>query len=337
VAFHDELQANVDRLLRSAGVVQLEAPRWSRGLPHRAGRVGRIQFSDVPPESELEQLGAFIDANPQIELRVYGALGKRIHAVVFLRKLRGVRRLLLDELYWLESLDGVQHLDRLERIAVGRSKRRLSLAPLGQLTRLRRVAVQARSSQLEVLSALPQLRSLAVSGAPSQPLAGLVVGMRSLRALQLQGGTAETLPWIGDLVDLELLSLAAMQRLRILPSVSRLASLRYLTLTTLNQIAHLPALDTCVNLQEIRLHGLRALQDLDPLKSAPALRDLTVGATAMKTWEDFRVLERHPTLERLAIYTGSRRRDAAISERLGYEKLQLNPSPHSHTELLNDY
>jgi Leucine-rich repeat (LRR) protein len=338
VSYEEGFQANVDRLLRSAGVVQLEAPRWSRDLPHRAGRVRRLQLSDVPPDSEIEQISAFIDANPQIPLRVYGAMGKRIEDVSFLGQLRGLRVLRLDELYWLQSMDGVQHLDQLERLTIGRSKRRLSLAPLAQLTQLRLLAVQGRSSQLEVVRALPQLRSLAVSGAPSQPLADLLGEMHSLRALRLDGGTAESLPWIGDLVGLELLSIGAMRRLRIVPPVSRLTSLRYLLLATLNQVTQLPALDSCVNLEELHLHGLRALEGLGPLRSAPALTTLAVSATAMKTWEDFRVLERHPTLKCVSIYTGSRRRDAAISERLGYDKVPVRVNSQGlRTALPDDY
>jgi hypothetical protein len=68
----EQYHERLERLLRRGGAVQVEAPRWSRDLPHRAGRISRIQRSSVPPESELEQIGAFVEHYPRVELCVWG-------------------------------------------------------------------------------------------------------------------------------------------------------------------------------------------------------------------------------------------------------------------------
>jgi hypothetical protein len=84
--------------------LDLEVPGWSRDIPSTAGELQTIPFSSLPPESEPDQLGAFIERHPGVAIRAYGGYDGSITDVEFLRYFRGAHHMAIDALFGRESL-----------------------------------------------------------------------------------------------------------------------------------------------------------------------------------------------------------------------------------------
>jgi hypothetical protein len=300
------------------GRLDLEAPDWSRGVASRGGELGTIQFSSLPPESELDQLGAFIESHPGITIRAYGGYDGSITDLEFLRHFRGARHVAIDALFDLESLEGLRHLsDDLESLVLGQTKRRFSMGALGRFRRLRRLYIEGHSKGIEVVSELAELQDLTFRSL-TLPNLDILVPLRKLRSLDIKlGGTTDLTP-LSDMKQIEYLELWLIRAFSDLSEVSGLTQLRYLFLQALKQVTSLPDLASCARLERIHLETMKGLTDLRPLQAAPALRDLELIDMPQLRWQHLQPLVDHPTLQALRLGTGSKKRNAEFQARLGY-------------------
>jgi hypothetical protein len=298
--------------------LDLREPGWSRDLPEHAGDLRTVQFSTLPPESELEQLGAFIERHPEVAIRAYGGHDGSIKNVDFLRHFRGARHVAVDALYRLESLDGLRHLsDGLESLALGQTKRRFSMAPLGRFRGLRQLYVEGHSKDIEILSELVALEDLTLRSL-TLPDLEILAPLRRLRSLDIKlGGTTNLRP-LSEMKRIEYLELWMIRGFNDLSEVSGLTALRYLFLQALKQVTSLPDLSRCERLERIHLETMKGLTDLAPLRDAPALRDLLLVDMPQLRWEHLGPLVEHPTLRALRLASGSAKRNADMRARLGY-------------------
>jgi hypothetical protein len=251
------------------GRLDLEAPDWSRGIASTAGELRTIQFSSLPPDSELEQLGAFIERHPQVTIRAYGGYDGSITDVEFLRHFRAARHVAIDSLFELESLEGLRHLsDDLESLVLGQTKRRFSMGPLGRFRRLRRLYVEGHSKDIAVVSELADLQDLTFRSL-TLPNLEVLVPLRKLRALDIKlGGTTDLTP-LSDMKQIEYLELWLIRAFSDLSEVSGLTRLRYLFLQALKQVTALPDLSSCARLERIHLETMKGLTDLRPCAGRP--------------------------------------------------------------------
>jgi hypothetical protein len=298
--------------------LDLRGPGWSRDLRNSAGELRTIQFQALPPESELERIGAFIDRHPEVAIRAYGGYDGSITDVEFLRHFRGARHVAIDALYELQSLDGLHHLtEDLESLVLGRTRRRFSMAPLRRFRHLRRLYVEGHGKDIDVISDLRNLGALTLRSL-TLPNLELLVPLRRLRSLDIKlGGTTDLTP-LGDMKQIEYLELWMIRGFRDLSEVSGLEGLRYLFLQALKQVTALPDLTGCARLERIHLETMKGLTDLEPLRDAPALRDLELVDVPQLRWNHVVALKDHPTLQTLRVGTGSSRRNADLQARLGY-------------------
>jgi hypothetical protein len=298
--------------------LDLLPPGWSRDLPRRVGKLRTVQFSSLPPESELEQLGAFIERHPEVAIRAYGGYDGSITDVEFLRHFRGARHVAIDALLRLQSLEGLRHLsDDLESLVLGQTKRRFSMGPLRRFRRLRTLYIEGHRKDIEVVSELADLQDLTFRSL-TLPNLQILVPLRRLRALDIKlGGTTDLTP-LSEMKQIEYLELWMIRGFSDLSEVSGLTRLRYLFLQALKQVSSLPDLSSCARLERIDLLTMKGLTDLRPLRGAPRLRDLELVDMPQLRWEHLEPLVDHPTLQALRLGTGSKKRNAEFGARLGY-------------------
>jgi hypothetical protein len=300
------------------GRLDLREPGWSRDLPKKAGDLRTVQFRSLPPESELERLGAFIERHPEVAIRAYGGYDGSITDVDFLRHFAGARRVAVDALYELESLDGLRHLsDDLESLALGQTKRRFSMAPLGRFRGLRRLYLEGHGKDIGVLGDLVALEHLTLRSV-TLPDLEILAPLRRLRSLDIKLGGTRNLSPLSEMKQLEYLELWMIRAFKDLSEVSGLSGLRYLFLQALKQVTRLPDLSRCERLERVHLETMKGLTDLAPLRGAPALRDLVLVDMPQLRWEHLGPLVDHPTLRALRLGTGSKKRNADFRARLGY-------------------
>lgn len=307
------------------GRLDLRGPGWSRDLPKKPGELHTVQFKSLPPELELEQLGAFIERHPAVAIRAYGGYDGSITDVEFLRHFGGARHVAIDALYGLESLDGLRYLsDGLDSLVLGQTKRRFSMAPLGRFRRLRQLYIEGHGKDIDVLSDLADLEDVTLRSL-TLPNLELLLPLRRLRSLDIKlGGTTDLSP-LNQMKQIEYLELWMIRGFSDLSEVSGLTGLRYLFLQALKQVTTLPDVSKCARLERIHLETMKGLTDLGPLRSSPALRDLDLLDMPQLRWQHLTPLVEHPTLRAVRLGTGSRKRNAEFRERLGYP----DPGPPS--------
>lgn len=71
--------------------LDLRAPGWSGDLPRQGGELRTVQFQSLPPVSELERIGAFIERHPHVAIRAYGGYDGSISDRVALAPIAAAR------------------------------------------------------------------------------------------------------------------------------------------------------------------------------------------------------------------------------------------------------
>lgn len=275
----------------------------------------------MPPEHELEQIGAFIERHPQVSIRAYGGYDGSIRDTEFLRFFSAARHVSVDALYELESLDGLRFLnDDLESLGLGRTRRRLSIESLARFKNLRQLYLEGLDKGIEVLSGLRELRGLTLRSI-TLPSLDLLLPMTKLRSLDIKlGGTTNLRP-LSELKQIEYLELWQIRGFSELSEVAGLENLRYLFLQSLKRVLALPDLSCCKKLERIHIETMKGLADLRSLRTAPALTDLVMVDMPHLRWEHVEPLRDHPTLQRLSIGTGSVKRNQQFLEGLSYGRI----------------
>jgi hypothetical protein len=308
--------ARIEWVMRRAGRLELEAPRWSRDLPARAGRLRTVQFRAPPPESELEQIGAFMERFPDVELRIYGGL-RAWPDLGLLRHFRSAQRVTIEGLSLVRSTEGLGQLAAVRHLRLGGTRPRIPLRVLASLPELRSLALDGQAKQIDVLSDLEALRWLQL-GSITLPNLDLLGSLKKVRYLAIHGGSTTDLRPLGAMMQLTHLQLGRIRRLDDLSEISALRNVRHLWLFNLQRVEHLPRLDRCARLTRIDIDALRHLTDLRPLTAAPALRELALTDMRHLQWEHVEVLRDHRTLEAALIKTGSLKRNTTFADGLGY-------------------
>lgn len=311
--------------LAESGRLDLREPSWSGDLPRTAGGLHTVQFDSLPPESHLEQLGAFIAEHPQVTIRAYGGYDGSIKDLEYLRHFGGARRVAVDALHRLESLDGLRYLsDDLESLVLGQTRRTFSMAPLGRFRHLRQLYLEGHRKHIEVLGELGCLEDLTLRSL-TLPNLDVVAPLKKLRSLDIKlGGTRDLTP-LGQMKQIEYLELWMIRGFSDLSEVSGLVGLRYMFLHALKQVTTLPDLSGCARLERIDFQTMKGLTHLAPLCTAPALQALELVDMPQLRFEHLAPLVDHPTLRAVRVGTGSTKRNAEFRERLGYP----DPGPPS--------
>lgn len=265
---------------RAQSVCEVRSPidPWRvRALEHG----GTIQFSTPLNAADLEQLRRFVEAHPQVGLRVHGF--RHGFDVRALAPLGALRDLTLD-------VHCLQHAHA-----------------LAELHELRTLRVGAARIDLAFLDALPALYTLELRGTRASLVP--VEHCTSLRALLLESTPPPDFTSLASAAALEHLSLAHGEY--DLRAMTTLRNLRTLKLRALD-VNELPPLDRLDRLERLELRDLHAITDLRPLAAASSLREVRIEGMPQLNVRDFEPLQACAGLRSVEVEIGSRRKAREI-------------------------
>ncbi len=256
-----------------------------------------VQISTRLTDDEFRRLAAFMEAYPEVRLRVYGGYDNSITDLEFLRYFPLLRRFSVDAMYELPSLDGIRHLsDELEDLVIGRTRsKRFSLRSLARFHHLRRLLLEGQQKDADALGELESLEDLTLRSITLPDLAPLLP-LRALRSLALKlGGTRnlELLPRIGNLTYIELWRITGM---RDVSPIRDVPTLEGFFLQSMSGVTRLPSFAGAGALRSAVLYTMRGITDLAPLAAAPALEHVRLIEMCQLEPEDLRPFVGHPAL-----------------------------------------
>src|SRR4029079_6733596 len=120
--------------------------------PSLTGR-GVVQFDRRLTDEEFAQLGEWIRAYPEMDLRAYGSYDHSITDLEFLRFFPTLRRFAADALWdSLTSIDGLRHLPAaVDELGIGATKVKLDLSVMSRFQELRWLFLEGQTKHLEVI------------------------------------------------------------------------------------------------------------------------------------------------------------------------------------------
>jgi len=285
-----------------------------------------VQFRQRLNDDRFHHLASLLDGRPEIGLRAY--LGSDITDLEFLRFFPGLRSFQVDGIWQgLTGIDGLRYVrSTLESLVIGRTRRPLSLAALGQLDGLRSLAIEGQHHDLAVLADLHSVEALTLRSI-TLPDLGLLTGLDRLRSLTLHlGGTNDLalLPRLRRLDDLEIWHIRGLVDVTPIGSAT---GLKRLFLQAQPQVRALPDLSRLTQLTEVTLHTMKGITDLSPLAGLPALAKLSLIAMPHLPPESLRPLVGHPTLRRGHWNIGSMRKTYQA-----HDILPVAPEPFGYAD-----
>jgi hypothetical protein len=305
-------------LAASPSIRGVRSPLTAEMLSPLDARCRIVQFNSMLSDADFERLSTLLSDYPDVALRAYGSYDGTITDVEFLRYFPTLQRFMADALYHsLHSLDGLRHLpEGASEIAIGQTKKRLSLDILGRFTSLHRLWLEGQTKGIDVISKLRSLRDLSLRSI-TLPDLSILTPLDALRLLDIKLGGTKNLALLPEIGKLEYLELWLVRGLSDISPVANLPHLRYLFLQALKNVTALPPLDRMTALRGIHLETMKGLRDLTPLRSAPALEELFLCDMPHLQVADLQCLVNHPTLRAARLGLGSIKKNDAATALLG--------------------
>ncbi len=293
----------------------LSSPVSDRELSRLDDRPEYVQFSSALSEDDYRLLGDWSREHPNKTLRAYGSYDGSIRDLDFLRWFPALKRFEVD-VYELDNIDGLRYLpDNLKVLALGATRRRLSLQPISRFGSLRRLFLEGHTKDVDVVARLTTLADLTLRSV-TLPNLELIQPLRQLQALDLKlGGTKnlDLLPTIGRIQYLELWQVRGLDDIS---AVAELADLEYLFLQSLRRVERLPDFSGSLALKRVWLENMKGLSDLTHLATAPALEHLALVDMPHLAAEALRPLLDCPALRSVRIGLGSDKKNRRARELL---------------------
>ena len=126
---------------------------------------------------------------------------------------------------------------------------------------------------------------------------GLLAQLPALWWLDLRGGSATDLSWIGDCANLRYLQVNQVRGLCDLTLLSTFKPLQLLSLYGLSKVVEVPSLQGLAQLRRLEIGQMRALPTLGALLDAPNLKELAIIKRVGITERDVARINGHPSLE----------------------------------------
>jgi hypothetical protein len=270
-----------------------------------------VQWASRLTDDDFRKLAAFMESYPNVKLRAYGYYSDRLTSLDFLKYFPFTKRFQVDSFY-LESLDGLRCLPpSLELLAIGRTKKRLSLAVLKAFPKLRELFLEGHHKDFQVVSELIELERLNLCSITLPDLSPLVP-LRKLWSLWVGLGGTKNLRLLRDFKALKYLELWAILGLTDISSIECVPTLEELFLQDLPRVETLPDFKQLTSLRRITFKNMKGIHDLSPLTNAPNLEQVNFLAASRMKVEDFEPLRQMKSLKKLFVGTGSMKRNFQI-------------------------
>jgi hypothetical protein len=295
---------------------QLRSPLTREQLLPLDPRCRVVQFSRPLAPDEYPRVSSFLQAYPDVPLRIYGHEGMETD-LEFLREFPRLQQFQVN-VYNLVSFDGLRHLPpTLTYLGLGQTKsKRHSLSILSRFPALTELFIEGHTKGFEAVGTLQQLRTVTLRSI-TLPGLDILTGLPELRSLDIKLGGTNNLTRLTELTKLRYLELWMVRGLTNLDPVTSLANLQYLYLQALKNVTTLPSFRPLARLRRVHLETMKGLRDLQAVADAPTLEELLVVDMPRLTPEAFRPLVGHPRLKSATIGLGSARKNQAAEELLG--------------------
>jgi hypothetical protein len=221
------------------------------------------------------------------------------------------------DVYELDNIDGLHYLpDDLEVLALGATRRRLSLQPISRFHGLRRLFLEGHAKGIDVVARLTTLADLTLRSI-TLPSLELLQPLRQLQALDLKLGGTKNLDLLATMGRIRYLELWQVRGLDDITATAELPDLEYLFLQSLRRVERLPDFSRSNALKRVWLENMKGLSDLTNLATAPALEHLAVVDMPHLAPEDLRPLLDCPALRSARVGLGSDKKNRRAREILG--------------------
>lgn len=235
-----------------------------------------IQFSQPLAEDEYRQLAALLEHHPDKELFALQLDSTRHEHIVDLGFLQFFPnlRIFASTLELLQSLAGIEHLQRATKLVFFKSLHQMSAAPLATLTTLDDLWLDGHFTDRGTLRQLTRLTNFKMG------YAGKVHDLSflppNLTRFSMNLGSVTDISALADLPNLQRLLFHKVHSLADLTPLANATELRYLYLVYLNKVTHLFDMSGLTELSELNIGALTNLTDLRPVLGAPSLTNLSV-------------------------------------------------------------
>jgi hypothetical protein len=279
-----------------------------------------VRITETLTHARYEAIAELLGTRPEVMLWVdnQGAPDLRM-----LRFFPGLRRLRITNA-WLTSWEGLHHVaETLEWLFVDSTLKRLSIAPIGDLDRLRLFGLEGPVRHAETIARLDTLEDLRLRSVTMPDLSPLGP-MRHLRSLYVGLGGTTDLSVLPDLPALEELELWRIRGLRDLSPIGGALRLRTLHLQAMGGVTALPSMRGLRKLRRVVLDAMKGIVDLRPVAEAPALEELLLASMCQLEPDAVRPLIGHRTLRNGIWGLCSDRKDVEAWELLPFGDPPLN-------------
>lgn len=235
-----------------------------------------IAFGEPLSEGEYRQLAELFDRQPDkylFALQLTSTTHTHITDLGFLRFFPNLRRF-ASNVEWLQTLDGIEHLQHAERVSIYKAQRRMSAAPLAALTGLGQLMLDGQYSERDALRGLTGLTDFSMGYATK--LADLSFLPPNLTRFSMNSGSVIDIGALADLRHLQTLELHKVHSVADLSPLAGATSLRTLYLAYLDKVTALFDMSALTELTELTVSMLTHLTDLRPVLTAPHLTTLSV-------------------------------------------------------------
>jgi hypothetical protein len=273
-----------------------------------------VQFDAPLTAEDLIRLSEFLRGYPNVPLRVYGWYSGTTD-LSFLRYFPFLRGFQAD-VYLLNDLDGLGYLpEDLEFLALGQTKRRLSLKPLARFENLRDLFLEGHTKDFNVVSGLHELVYLTLRSITLPDLSPLLP-LHRLRSLGLKLGGTKNLGLLPKLSGLRHLELWMVKGMVDISPIGELMQLRFLFLQSLKNVTVLPTFAHLNELVRCHVDDMKGLTDVCPIAAARNLEELLVTSMRKIPAAGFECFKGHPNLREALIGLCSIRRNAEVDKLL---------------------
>jgi len=229
-----------------------------------------VRVTETLTHAQYEAIAELIRPRPEVRLWIDN---QRAPDLRMLRFFPGLRRLRVTNA-WLKSWDDLSHVaDTLEWLMMGFTLERLSIAPVGDLRRLRVLGLEGPLRHPETISRLNTLEELRLRSVTMPDLA-VLLPMRRLRSLYIGLGGTSDISLLSELPALEELELWRIRGMRDVSPIGSAIRLRVLKLQSMSAVRELPSLGGLERLTRMALDTMKGITDLRPVAAAPALEEL---------------------------------------------------------------
>ena len=235
-----------------------------------------IAFGQPLTEDEYRQLAMLLERYPDkylYALQLTSTRHPHITDLSFLRFFPNLR-CFASNLEWLETLDGIEHLQRAERVSIYKAQRRMSAAPLAELRHLDQLWLDGQYSERSALRELTGLSDFKMGYAAKIP--DLSFLPPNLIRFSMNLGSVADISALAELPHLHKVLLHKVHSIADLSPLAGAIGLRSLYLAYLNKVTALFDMSALTELTELTVSMLTHLSDLRPVLTAPNLTTLSV-------------------------------------------------------------